>query len=248
MDELVFKGANDQAMTNSLLVAEKFGKEHRHVVRAINDYIHNSDHNWEQYFISSTYKDQSGKSNPMYIMNRDGFTLLVMGFTGKEAINFKLEFMAAFNQMENMLKSDDYILARSQEILNTRLQLATQKVQMLESTVEKQVEQIQLLAPKATYTDEVLQSTATYTLTQVAHDLNMRSVHVLTSWLNKKGILFYQSKQWQPTAKVSGKHYFATRTAKYIKDGQVFSSLSTVVTELGRAWLHTLYDNELKSA
>ena len=243
MDQLVFRGANDQAMTNSLLVAEKFGKEHRHVLDSIRN-LTAENSAAKLLFIESEY-DNRGKMYPMYIINRDGFTLLVMGFNGKDALNFKLDFLNAFNKMESMLKSDDYILARSQEILNNRLQLATQQVQILESTVEKQVEQIQLLAPKASYTDEVLQSTATYTLTQIAHDLGMRSVFELTGWCKSKGFLFQQSGQWQPTAKVAGKGYFTTRTARFFhSDGSVGSSLSTVVTELGRAWLHSQKQND----
>lgn len=243
MDQLVFRGANDQAMTNSLLVAEKFGKEHRHVLDSIRN-LTAENSAAKLLFIESEY-DNRGKTYPMYVMNKDGFTLLVMGFNGKDALNFKLDFLNAFNKMESMLKSDDYILARSQEILNNRLQLATQQVQILESTVEKQVEQIQLLAPKASYTDEVLQSTATYTLTQIAHDLGMRSVFELTGWCKSKGFLFQQSGQWQPTAKVAGKGYFTTRTARFFhSDGSVGSSLSTVVTELGRAWLHSQKQND----
>jgi Rha family phage regulatory protein len=246
MDQLVFRGANDQAMTNSLLVAEKFGKEHRHVLDSIRSILMTAENSaLLSMFIESTYYSSQNKELPMYIISRDGFTLLVMGFNGKDALNFKLEFLNAFNKMESMLKSDDYILARSQEILNNRLQLATQKVQILESTVEKQVEQIQLLAPKASYTDEVLQSTATYTLTQIAHDLGMRSVFEFTGWCKSKGFLFQQSGQWQPTAKVAGKGYFTTRTARFFhSDGSVGSSLSTVVTELGRAWLHSQKQNE----
>ena len=243
MDQLVFRGANDQAMTNSLLVAEKFGKNHRDVLESIRN-LTAENSAAKLLFIESEY-DNRGKTYPMYIINRDGFTLLVMGFNGKDALNFKLDFLNAFNKMESMLKSDDYILARSQEILNNRLQLATQQVQILESTVEKQVEQIQLLAPKASYTDEVLQSTATYTLTQIAHDLGMRSVFELTGWCKSKGFLFQQSGQWQPTAKVAGKGYFTTRTARFFhSDGSVGSSLSTVVTELGRAWLHSQKQND----
>lgn len=243
MDQLVFRGANDQAMTNSLLVAEKFGKEHKNILRDILNLVAQNSAA-KLLFIESEYYNR-GKMYPMYIISRDGFTLLVMGFNGKDALNFKLEFLNAFNKMESMLKSDDYILARSQEILNNRLQLATQKVQILESTVEKQVEQIQILAPKASYTDEVLQSTATYTLTQIAHDLGMRSVFEFTGWCKSKGFLFQQSGQWQPTAKVAGKGYFTTRTARFFhSDGSVGSSLSTVVTELGRAWLHSQKQND----
>ena len=247
MDQLVFRGANDQAMTNSLLVAEKFGKEHRHVLDSIRDILGSAENSaYPQMFVESNYvHNQNGQTYPMYIMNRDGFTLLVMGFNGKDALNFKIDFLNAFNKMESMLKSDDYILARSQEILNQRLQLSSQKVQMLEDTVQHQEQEIKQLAPRAEYTDKVLQSTATYTLTQIAHDLNMRSVHEFTHWCKSKGVLYHQSGQWQPTAKVAGKGYFATRTARYFKaDGTPASSLSTVVTELGRAWLHSIMQND----
>ena len=243
MNELVYRGANDQAMTNSLLVAEKFGKEHKNVLRDIQNLVAQNSAA-KLYFFESEYENR-GKNYPMYIMNKEGFSLLVMGFNGKNALNFKIDFLNAFNKMESMLKSDDYILARSQEILNQRLQLASQKVQMLEDTVQHQEQEIKQLAPRAEYTDKVLQSTATYTLTQIAHDLNMRSVHQFTHWCKSKGILYHQSGQWQPTAKVAGKGYFATRTARYFKaDGTPASSLSTVVTELGRAWLHSIMQND----
>lgn len=102
-------------------------------------------------------------------------------------------------------------------------------------------EENKALAPKAVYTDEVLQSTSTFTLTQVAHDLGLRSVYVLTRALNERGILYYQSGQWQPTAKVAGKGFFTTRTSKYVKsDETIGTSITTVVTERGRLFLHEL--------
>lgn len=80
-NNLVFN-QNGAALTNSLLVAEKFGKNHFDVTKAIKK-LNDSQQNCSQFFKPSTYTDTSGKSNPMYIMNRDGFTLLAMGFTGK---------------------------------------------------------------------------------------------------------------------------------------------------------------------
>ena len=237
-------GYNDQAMTNSLLIAEKFGKNHKDVLRDISNLTCSEDFRGRNFALSS-YISQQNKELPMYVMTKDGFAFLVMGYTGEKAGLFKESFLNAFNKMESMLKSDDYILARSQEILNQRLQLASQKVQMLEDTVQHQEQEIKQLAPRAEYTDKVLQSTATYTLTQIAHDLNMRSVHEFTYWCKSKGVLYHQSGQWQPTAKVAGKGYFATRTARYFKsDGTPASSLSTVVTELGRAWLHSIMQND----
>lgn len=98
-----------------------------------------------------------------------------------------------------------------------------------------------ILAPKAKYTDEVLQSTSTFTLTQIALDLGLRSVHVLTGLLSDKGLMYRQSGQWLPTAKVADKKYFTTRTYHYVKsNGTVATSISTVITEKGRMFLHDL--------
>ena len=116
-----------------------------------------------------------------------------------------------------------------------------QRNQMLSGENEHLTAENKALRPMADYTKEVLQSTSTYTLTQVAHDLGLRSVHALTRILMEKKILFRQSGQWQPTAKVATKGYFNTRTAKYVKaDNSVGTSISTVVTESGRQFLHTL--------
>ncbi|MCL2598140.1 MAG: Rha family transcriptional regulator [Paludibacter sp.] len=95
--------SNDQLVTNSLLVAQKFNKKHFHVLNAVKNLI-NSHEKSCQLFVSTSYIDESGKANQLYIMNRDGFSLLVMGFTGKDALNFKLEFIEAFNKMEKQIK------------------------------------------------------------------------------------------------------------------------------------------------
>lgn len=99
MNELVFKGQNDQVLTNSLLVAEKFGKEHKNVLSSIRELIKGCAENAANLmFEETTYiNDQNGQEYPIFIMNRDGFTLLAMGFTGKKALKFKLDYIAAFN-------------------------------------------------------------------------------------------------------------------------------------------------------
>ena len=58
-------------------------------------------------FVESTYVNKQGHEQPMYYMNRDGFTLLAMGFTGKEAVKFKLEYIEAFNKMENFIREQE---------------------------------------------------------------------------------------------------------------------------------------------
>lgn len=106
-NELVFKGKNSQALTNSLLVAEKFGKTHDNVLKAIRNIVDGGvvKNNETPMFVESTYfNQQNGQDYPLFVMNRDGFTLLAMGFTGKRAMQFKLDYIAAFNAMENELR------------------------------------------------------------------------------------------------------------------------------------------------
>lgn len=96
-----------QAVTTSLILAEVFDKKHKNVIQTISSKI-NSAENSAQYkkmFAESTYTDKSGKQNKMYYLNRDGFTLLAMGFTGRKADEFKLKYIDAFNKMEEQIRN-----------------------------------------------------------------------------------------------------------------------------------------------
>jgi len=105
MNELVYL-KNDEAVCDSLQVAEKFGKEHRNVLRAIDDLLETllKIEQPSKLFIASKRKADDGQYHRMYLMNRDGFSLLVMGFTGREALEWKLQYIRAFNQMENFIR------------------------------------------------------------------------------------------------------------------------------------------------
>lgn len=104
MTDLVYL-KNDEALTDSLMVAEYFHKRHADVIRAIENIISNdSTQNCVQCFKKSHFKDLSGKNNPKYLMNRDGFTFLVMGFTGKKANQWKWDYIKAFNSMEAIIR------------------------------------------------------------------------------------------------------------------------------------------------
>lgn len=104
MNELVYL-KNDEAVCDSLQVAEKFGKRHADVIRSIENLIENdSTQNCVQCFAKSSYKYDTGKLNKMYRMNRDGFSVLAMGFTGKKAMEWKWSYIKAFNQMENFIR------------------------------------------------------------------------------------------------------------------------------------------------
>ena len=97
---------DQQAVTTSLVLAEAFEKQHKHVIEAIEKKISTAENSalLKNMFIEDSYIASNGKQNKMYYLNRDGFTFIAMGFTGKKADEFKLKYIDAFNKMENQIK------------------------------------------------------------------------------------------------------------------------------------------------
>lgn len=105
MEDLVIMN-NNQAVTTSLVLAEVFEKKHKNVIQAIEAKINTAENSalLKNMFIEDNYTASNGKQNRMYYLNRDGFTFIAMGFTGKKADEFKLKYIDAFNKMENQIK------------------------------------------------------------------------------------------------------------------------------------------------
>lgn len=89
---------NNQVVVSSKQVAEKFDKEHKHVLDAIRQLLV-AEKSATKFFEESSYKYR-GRDFPIFYMNRDGFALLAMGFTGEKAIKWKVKYINAFNEME----------------------------------------------------------------------------------------------------------------------------------------------------
>lgn len=130
MNDLVIM-KNQQAVTSSLQVAEVFDKQHKNVVQAIENKIYSAENSaqYDSMFSKGFYKDRSGKSNPMYYMNRDGFSFIAFGFTGKKADAFKLKYIEAFNSMEEQVK----LPTSPREIARLALQANEETNQRLDS-------------------------------------------------------------------------------------------------------------------
>lgn len=117
---------NGTVTTTSLNVAQTFEKQHQHVLRSIEKILAEIPEDWgASNFGLSSYQSQQNKKQPMYIMTRDAFTLLAMGFTGKKAMQFKLAYIDAFNRMEAELKKQQEQQALPQETQDTENQIST---------------------------------------------------------------------------------------------------------------------------
>ena len=105
-NDLHLQTENGQVVVSSRYVAERFGKEHNKVVRAIENKIESltrQNCRVKNLFIEGKY-NHNGNEYKEYLLTRDGFTFIVMGFTGAEADIWKLKYIEAFNKMEQILK------------------------------------------------------------------------------------------------------------------------------------------------
>ncbi|MFD1206682.1 ORF6C domain-containing protein [Sporosarcina contaminans] len=129
MNQLVIM-QDQQAVTTTISVAENFGREHYDVIKSV-ERLKEDVGTFSEMFYESEEADSYGRPRKIYLMNRDGFTLLAMGFTGKKAMDFKLKYIHAFNQMEERLKQPN----------NTKLLLQTalkheERLETVESDVK----------------------------------------------------------------------------------------------------------------
>lgn len=126
MKEVLVQIIKDEAVTSSLRVAEVFEKRHSDVLESIKNLV--AENSVAKFFSNGTYENR-GKEYPLQYMNRDGFTLLAMGFTGSKALKFKLDYIEAFNRMENHIKENQTRLPQSpMEVLKLMFD-ATEEIQ-----------------------------------------------------------------------------------------------------------------------
>lgn len=136
MEELVIMHGR-QAVTTSLKVAEVFEKEHKDVMKSIRNLTAQNCAVLKM-FVEDKYINSQNKQQPMYYMDRDGFTLLAMGFTGSKAMEFKLKYIEAFNKMEQAVRQE--LPQTPEEKLELTMQVASRldkRVKKLESSVDE---------------------------------------------------------------------------------------------------------------
>lgn len=128
---------NNKVVVSSKQIAEKFGKEHKDVLESLRQVLV-AENSATKFFEKSSYKYR-GRDFPIYYMNRDGFTLLVMGFTGDKAIKWKIKYINAFNEMEAKLQNNMLTLAPKNELLlnphNAEFKSLIQKMQRYLTTL-----------------------------------------------------------------------------------------------------------------
>lgn len=208
MSDITLFNQDGKVLASSREIAEKFGKRNPDINRAIENLtVQNC--TVKNMFIKTPYTSSRGRNENEYLMDRDGFSLLVMGFTGKKALEWKLKYIDAFNQMEEKLKSGDYLSEEEklklQLFSKDPLEVASAHNRLVKLEVDKATAPLKaenkVLKPKAEYHDKVLNKEGLITTTIVAKDLGFKSATKLNQIMNLNRIIFKnQSGTWCPYA------------------------------------------------
>lgn len=231
MNNLVtLTGNSNQPVTTSKKIAEVFEKEHRNVLRdidALKDVL-----NFEQMFYETTEPDSYGRTQRVYQMNRDGFSLLAMGFTGQKALEWKVKYIEAFNHMEQQLNTPELQMAHGL--------LAAQKlIERKDKLIAEQKQIIEEQKPKALFADAVSASDTSILVRDLAKMIRQNGINIgekrLFRWMREHGYMCKNSTM--PTQKSMELGLFEiivrtvergnglpleTKTAKVTGKGQIY--------------------------
>lgn len=124
--EIMVERHDNQAITTSLKVAQFFGKQHKDVLKRIRGLGCSPEFN-ERNFAPVEYLDQKGERRPAYEMTKDGFVLLVMGFSGSKAMRIKEAYINAFNWMADQLQQEVFSISAELNAVTLAYQKAETK-------------------------------------------------------------------------------------------------------------------------
>lgn len=247
MNNLVFKGHNGQVLTNSLLIAEKFEKRHSYVLEAIQNLLVRKEKSLQidnqqlakmfaliEYDVPLNNGTGAVRKAPMYVMNRDGFTLLAMGFTGEKALKFKLDYINAFNQMEETIKNGGHHVPGS---FREALLLAAEQ----QARIEEQQKMIEANRPKVLFAEAVETSQRSCLIGELAKILNQNGIEIgqnrLFQWLRDNGYLCKTGENYNlPTQRAMEMNLFEIKKTTINKpDGTILVKTTTKVTGKGKS-------------
>lgn len=245
--DAVYKTEKGTPVTDSVKVAQVFNKEHKNIIRAIRNLLGSAQNCAHQHwFYESSYYDSQGKQRPMFVMNRDGFSLLAMGLTGAKAMQFKVAFIEQFNAMEKVIQTMKPTTPAIPQTFAEALRLAASQAEQ----IEEQQRKIEADAPRVLFSQAVETSDKSVLIGELAKIICQNGVQTgekrLFAWLRENGCLCsYGERYNQPTQKAMELGLFEIKKTTIQKpNGDTLISNTTKVTGKGQVYfvnkfLHT---------
>ncbi len=230
MNELV-KIENDRMITTSRMIAETFNKRHDNVLRDIEN-LKKDLLNFEEMFFETETQDSYGRQQRIYEITRDGFSLLAMGFTGAEAMQWKLKYLEAFNKLEAFWNSPEQIMSRA-------LRIADKTIASLEQKLQQKDFQIEAQKPKVLFADAVETSKTSILVGELAKIICQNGYQIgqkrLFQWLRENGYLMKATNL--PTQRYIEQGLFEIKESTIqTPDGAVRITKTTKVTGKGQIY------------
>jgi anti-repressor protein len=238
--EVVYKTNRGTPVTDSVKVARVFEKQHKNVMKSIRNILGSAQNlanqNW---FYETTYTDAQGKRQPMFLMNRDGFSLLTMSLTGEKAMAFKVAFIEQFNRMEQAIKELAPATPAIPQTFAQALRLAAEQAE----TIEAQQKQLEAQAPKVAFATAIINSPSSCGIDELAKLLKQNGIDMgeirLFQWLRDKGYLCNMgTARNQPTQKALDMGLFELKPQTWTnpKTDEVMTTTRTMVTGKGKEY------------
>lgn len=253
---VVYKTDKGTPVTDSLKVAEVFSKRHDNVLKSIRNICRpqNVGEQTEQskWFYESSYLDANGVKRPMFVMTRDGFSLLAMGLTGARAMQFKVAFIEQFNTMERAIKQVVQPTARAiPQTFAEALRLAASQAEK----IERQQKQIEADAPRVLFSQAVETAKQSVLIGELAKIICQNGVPTgekrLFAWMRDNGYLCQFGERCnQPTQKAVELGLFEIKKTTIQKpNGETLVSNTTKVTGKGQIYFVNkfLYNNQINT-
>lgn len=239
MNKLVFI-ENNRPVTDSLTVADVFGKEHRNVLADIENQIRKlteaGEREWGLLnFQQTQYQHQQNKQwYPKFNLTEDAFAIVAMSYVTPEAMRMKVRFLEEFKRMREALQAPT-VPQTLPEALRMAADLAEKNESLrLQSAQKDQI--ISELQPKATYYDLILQNKSVLAISKIAKDYGM-SAKSMNALLHDLGVQFKQGDCWLLYQRFADKGYTQSRT-QVIDDER--SRMHTYWTQKGRLFIYEL--------
>lgn len=244
---MVYQTNKGTPVTDSLKVAQVFGKQHKNVMQQVRNLLgsaENSAHkNW---FYKSTYLDVQGKQQPLFVMNRDGFSLLAMSLTGEKALQFKVAFIELFDKMEATIKGNIQAPATPAipKTFAEALRLAASQQEQIEEQqrlLEAKDKQIEESAPRVLFSQAVESAESSILIGELANILCQNGIAIgekrLFQWMRDNEYLCTSGERYnQPTQRATEMGLFEMRKVTIQVGSSTKVRTTTKVTGKGQVY------------
>ena len=224
-------------VVSSRTVASELGKEHKTVLRELDNTLKSDGTDLYRQIIKSEYKNERGKKYREYLLTEKGFTVYMFNIQGYN--EFKIAYVNEFERMKNQLQqnTDSYMIEDPVERAKRWIEEQEQRKQLeTDNVIKDQI--IGELQPKADYVDKILESTGTMTITQIAADYGL-TAQKLNKLLKEAKLQRQVGKQWVLYANHMNKGYTKSHTINITRtDGSPDTMPQTRWTQKGRLKIH----------